>query len=420
MPHVVTQWEAGQWSREGIESRRTRANSEYLRPITFSPTDRYSGGLRTRASLNFPGTPDSNRWDFGSIRHIKQGSTDMITPVSAVDSIFELPCNQSHESPNSSTHSSFMAELEDTSPVAVRHSSRLASPTSSVSMALPPYTPLPEGLYLQNQSMEFRCDGNTPRAVIKVVDETIAAIEETNRKLLHRAIAAEDTAKLLREQNSQLQLRIKHYSQTRPKTAPSQPAPSPRFQHRHRDSTRDPTPLSSFNSNIDKLVLDKPKRKPRPPPPYPPTRNVPYTSAQPLSPPSHVDLAPNPFTNTGFGQSSPRRPPPLSLRQVHSRSNIQEISGPIPGSVMRHEVTFDGTPISFSARAKNISLDEARRRAKPLPPLGPMSPSVVRGVVELETPYVVDEFGVDSKDVECKRRRGFSGLFKREKRKDSI
>jgi hypothetical protein len=161
MPHVVTQWEAGQWSREGIESRRTRANSEYLRPITFSPTDRYSGGLRTRASLNFPGTPDSNRWDFGSIRHIKQGSTDMITPVSAVDSIFELPCNQSHESPNSSTHSSFMAELEDTSPVAVRHSSRLASPTSSVSMALPPYTPLPEGLYLQNQSMEFRCDGNT-------------------------------------------------------------------------------------------------------------------------------------------------------------------------------------------------------------------------------------------------------------------
>jgi hypothetical protein len=87
---------------------------------------------------------------------------------------------------------------------------------------------------------------------------------------------------------------------------------------------------------------------------------------------------------------------------------------------MRHEVTFDGTPISFSARAKNISLDEARRRAKPLPPLGPMSPSVVRGVVELETPYVVDEFGVDSKDVECKRRRGFSGLFKREKRKDSI
>jgi len=161
MPHVVTQWEAGQWSREGIESRRARANSEYLRPITFSPTDRHSTGLRTKASLNFPGTPDSNRWDFGSIRHIKQGSTEMSTPVSAIDSIFELPCNQTHESPNSSTHSSFMAELEDTSPLAIRHSGRLASPASLASMALPPYSPPAKGLHLRNPSMEFRCDGNT-------------------------------------------------------------------------------------------------------------------------------------------------------------------------------------------------------------------------------------------------------------------
>ena len=57
-----------------------------------------------------------------------------------------------------------------------------------------------------------------------------------------------------------------------------------------------------------------------------------------------------------------------------------------------------------------------------MPPLGPMSPSVVRGVVELETPYVVDEYGMDVKDLEGKRRRGFSGLFKRDKdkRKESI
>jgi hypothetical protein len=263
-----------------------------------------------------------------------------------------------------------------------------------------------------------------PRPVVKAADKTIAAIEETNRKLLHRAIAAEETAKFLREQNSQLQLRIKHFSQTyhRPKTAPSQPAGAPRFQHRHTDSSHDPTPLSSFNFAIDQLALDKPtpKRKPRPPPPYPPARNAPYTSAQPLSPPSHVDLAPNPFTNTGFGQRSPRRPPPLSLRHMHSGSHINEISGPIPGSVMRHEVTFDGTPISFSGRAKNISLDEARRRAKPLPPLGPMSPSVVRGVVELESPHATDEFGIDVKDYDGRRRRGFSGLFKREKKKDFI
>jgi hypothetical protein len=89
---------------------------------------------------------------------------------------------------------------------------------------------------------------------------------------------------------------------------------------------------------------------------------------------------------------------------------------------MRHEVTFDGTPISFSARARNISLDEARKRAKPLPPLGPMSPSVVRSFVELETAYGVDEFGMDARDPEKRRRRrrGFSGLFKREKKKDFI
>ena len=112
MTHVVTQWETGQWAREGIESGRARANSESLRPITFSPTNRHSGGLRTKKDLNFPGTPESGRWDFGSIRHIKQGSTEMRTPVSAVDSVFELPCNESHASPNSSAHSSFMAELE--------------------------------------------------------------------------------------------------------------------------------------------------------------------------------------------------------------------------------------------------------------------------------------------------------------------
>jgi hypothetical protein len=51
-----------------------------------------------------------------------------------------------------------------------------------------------------------------------------------------------------------------------------------------------------------------------------------------------------------------------------------------------------------------------------------MSPSVVRGFVELETAYGVDEFGMDTRDPEKRRRRrrGFSGLFKREKKKDFI
>jgi hypothetical protein len=86
---------------------------------------------------------------------------------------------------------------------------------------------------------------------------------------------------------------------------------------------------------------------------------------------------------------------------------------------MRHDVTFDGTPISFSPRAKHISLDEARRRAKPLPPLGPMSPSAVRGAVELECPYGIVESDMSARDFERKKCRVFSGLFKREKKKSA-
>ena len=89
-------------------------------------------------------------------------------------------------------------------------------------------------------------------------------------------------------------------------------------------------------------------------------------------------------------------------------------------------MTYDGTPISSSTRAKNISLEEARRRAKPLPPLGPMSPSILRGVVEIGTPKGADEWGREIKfereDREGeKRKRGFSALFKWSKKdKDTV
>ena len=176
MPHLVTQWETGQWSREGIESGRARANSESLRPITFSPTNRHSGGLRTKKNLNFPGTPEGGRWDFGSIRHIKQGSTEMRTPVSAVDSVFELPCNESHASPFSSAHTSFVAELEATSPVTARHSKRLVSPASSTPLARPLYPALPKGLHLQDHSMDFKSAGNT---VSLTMAPTVAMLTHT-------------------------------------------------------------------------------------------------------------------------------------------------------------------------------------------------------------------------------------------------
>src|SRR6266536_1225217 len=95
------------------------------------------------------------------------------------------------------------------------------------------------------------------RAVIKVVDEEIAAIEASNRELLSRAIAAEAVANSLREQNSLLQLKAEHCDQHhRPKTAPSRPSPTrePRYK------STSTTSLSNFNTTFDRISV--PKRKP--------------------------------------------------------------------------------------------------------------------------------------------------------------
>lgn len=61
-----------------------------------------------------------------------------------------------------------------------------------------------------------------------------------------------------------------------------------------------------------------------------------------------------------------------------------------------------------------ISLEEAQRRSrvakeKPLPPLGPMSPSTVKGLVEIGPGKEKNT----SSRVPEKRKRGFSALFKR-------
>jgi hypothetical protein len=397
------------------------------------------------SNLSLLATPENERWDFGSIRHIRQYYSDDYTPISAVDSIFELPCDGAFGSPNSSNHSSFIAELEDTSPIVLaKFSPHISSDKSPV---FPQITAQPTIL---NPRMEFKtADINASsrvypfhspkansvqsRAVIKVVDETIAAIEDTNRKLLSRAVAAEEAAKSaeeaarsLREQNSLLQLKIKQYSenQERPKTAPSQPRRT-RYKYTPIGGSG-PTPLSTFNTSIDQLVLNKPQpTKPTRPaqPIYPPRHTAP--SSLPLSPPAHIDIAPgDPFKMHNFPSPTPKqnRPPPLPLKS-HSRchSHTLEISKPIPGSVTRHEVTYDGIPLIYGARAKNISLDEARRRAKPLPPLGPTTPSVVQGVVEIGVggldPLSWDREGMEERD---KKKGGFSALFCRRRGRQNV
>jgi hypothetical protein len=92
------------------------------------------------------------------------------------------------------------------------------------------------------------------------------------------------------------------------------------------------------------------------------------------------------------------------------------IGSPIPGTVNKYTVTYDGVPIATERRPlETISLAEAIRREKPLPPMGPMSPSAVPGRVEIGAGY--EDF--DDRREEGgggKKRKGFRILFKWGKR----
>lgn len=62
-------------------------------------------------------------------------------------------------------------------------------------------------------------------------------------------------------------------------------------------------------------------------------------------------------------------------------------------------------------------MEEARRRAKPLPPLGPMSPSVLRGVVEIGSGSREGQDWRAGRELAPeKRKRGFNRLFRRGKK----
>lgn len=121
MPHVGSQYHPGQLargSRDGEGKRMTRKSIDYLKPMPLTPRERVAA-KRSTPSLSQLATPENIRWDVGSIRHIRDFSQDTNTPVSTVETIFELP-SRTIDSPNSSAHSSFIAELEDTSPIALK------------------------------------------------------------------------------------------------------------------------------------------------------------------------------------------------------------------------------------------------------------------------------------------------------------
>lgn len=305
------------------------------------------------------------------------------TPVSAIDSVFELPSAGSYEeTPNSSTDSLFVAELEDTSPhpFSKPHTSSDLPPKSpgpstrsarsqshlhtssgtsinktSILRIEPPQSPArsvkssksqshlhpgspaaiasselyfdrpksPSVKSSRSQSHLHSGSGVSvastelddvppvpqktfpphlqPSANIKsraaMAVETINAIEEDNRQLLERALAAEKRAKTLQEMNLTLQHRVAYCDQHhRPKTAPT----------RSRRAASESTPVSTFNTT--------------------PTRHrpAPLKLTPEMKSISHdYDLA---------ARGSPTRPARRAQPQPQTQAYSQaaDISGPIP------------------------------------------------------------------------------------------
>ena len=120
MPHIVSQMVSEEQSYDAL--RRREAAIIYKRSTEFerslpSPTSQRTGtALRPLPSLSLLSMPESKRWDFGSIRHIRQPS-DECTPTSETETVFELPSGGSRDTLSSWTNSLFIAELEDTSPI---------------------------------------------------------------------------------------------------------------------------------------------------------------------------------------------------------------------------------------------------------------------------------------------------------------
>jgi hypothetical protein len=132
MPHVITQWKPGQFSRDSSSTKeRNRAEKRAGDALKSgrSPSKKQNDGI-SPSSTSIPATPKSKRWDFGTIRHRRQASSEvtLISPDSAISPVFETEHIESAVSPNSSVDSSpWVFELEDTSRIAL-HSKRSMYP----------------------------------------------------------------------------------------------------------------------------------------------------------------------------------------------------------------------------------------------------------------------------------------------------
>jgi hypothetical protein len=469
MPHVASQIFGERPSDEFQTSKQAmNTSAEFQRPTTaMQPRKRpLENGLPSLSLLVT--SPDNPHWDFGSIRHIRKASENA-TPISAVESVFELPSAGSCKAtPNSSTNSLFVAELEDTSPhtLKTRHtSSELPpkSPANSVksstsssnlhpksattpipgSSALPqlepPQSPTRSVRSVKSQtylhpkspaaitSAELYFDQPNslspsvrssrspthlrshstipitspkpyeqplpplpsklsphlnPPANIKsraaAVIETMTAIENDNRQLLERAVAAEKKARVLQEMNLTLQNRVANCVQHHPpKTAPT----------RSRRTASEGTPVWTFNTA--------------------PIRHR----------PTPLNITPEIKSISRDYDLAARGSPPRPIRQAHAPTYLEasSISGPIPGSVVRQQITYNGTPISSAPPVATISLVEARRREKPLPYIVPLSPSAVPAFVEMGS-----KVEICAAERELRKKKTFGDLFRCGKRQGGV
>ncbi|KAF7876328.1 hypothetical protein EAF04_001421 [Stromatinia cepivora] len=348
MPHVVSQMQPRERPEQSYNSKRKLIKTAVPQDNLRSPSgQRRQNANGVAPTLSLLVTPH-NAWQYTSGRQqLKQFSPDRITPVSAVDSVFELSSAATNGSPNSAI-SSFIAELEDTSPGAVKP---------------------------QNSNMDSKSPISPTLSLhATTAIDAINDFEAENKRLLERAIAAEKAAKQLEEQNIDLRQQINYcMEQHRPKTAPSQvSSQNPRKRGTGYSTT---TPLSAFNTMMDHVEADYSPTTINDTPTPLPRRKFSLPTQSPVS--QQSEITPNRLGPNGFIPS--RRPPPIPEgTNVH----LFRVQCRHPDMVRKNDVNNLGT-ICSNSRITRISLADAKLRAKPLPPLGPMAPSAIPGVVEI-------------------------------------
>ncbi|KAG9232846.1 hypothetical protein BJ875DRAFT_485680 [Amylocarpus encephaloides] len=401
IPHVITQWKPGQFSRDGTsvkeKNKAEKKSNESAKSCKSAMKKQQAVDAVSLSNSSIQATPKSKRWDFGTIRHRRQASSETaITPRSAIDPVFEKEETTSPETPSSSANSSpWVFELEDTSQIAL-HSKRSAFP---------------------GPQLEFQSSAITSRSVIKVIDQTIAAIEADNRKLLSRAVAAEQCVKALREHNLNLQLKVEHCEKThhrqphavasqpalrQPRAKPSTPDSSKRF-----DQLITEFPLPAHESRRSVAKHMSPTARQTVHPEYPPPLQVP-NKPLPETPtrschPSEGDVG------------SPRSPVlALSPRLPAAAASTTPTASPrtpVQRSPVKSPITPRRVSRCMSKAPKRSSCTDARLRAKPLPPLGPISPSAVRGKFEIGLGIDANQYRELEGDLATSEREFITGLF---------